>query len=489
VTDAVDNHSIVVVGASGDLARKKILPALFALHCRRLLPAQFSICGFARTAYSDEEFRARIAEHLTCRYTPAESCADRMAEFLGRCRYVPGDYASPNAFLDIYQRLREAEGGRPANRLFYLAIPPSVFVDVARSIGAAGLVSCGTESPWSRVVIEKPFGRDRASSDLLTRELAQVFTEAQTFRIDHYLGKELIQNLMVLRFANLVFEPTWTRDCIRSVLISWKEDIGVEGRGAYFDAYGIIRDVVQNHLLQILTMIAMEPPAGLDAQSVRDEKARVLKSIPPIGLEDLVIGQYTGSGGGATGRPGYREEAAVRPDSLTPTFAAMALAVRNPRWEGVPFLIRAGKGLDVRQTEIRLRFREAPGNLFRGAGGCPPPNELVIRVQPDEAIYLRVASKVPGLTLRIEPRNLDLRYKAAFTEEIPDAYESLLLDVLRGEKSLFLRSDELATAWDVFTPALHELDRQRLTPAPYARGSRGPATADALAARYGEKWD
>ena len=475
-----DNLSIVVVGASGDLATKKLFPALFALYCQGHLPERFQVFGFARSAFTDEEFRTRIMERLTCRYTPGESCGERMDEFLGRCRYLSGSYGSTDSILDLAAMMRDVEGGGRANRMYYLAIPPSIFLDVARAIGDAGLVNCGEDEPWSRVVIEKPFGRDRESSDALTRAMADVFAESQTYRIDHYLGKEVIQNLMVLRFANRVFEPIWSRDCIAGVQVLWKEDLGLEGRGGYFDQYGIIRDVMQNHLVQILALVAMEPPGRLDAKHVAAEKVSVLRAIPPLTVQDVVVGQYRESVRDGRRFPAYVEGEDVPDDSITPTFAAARLRINNSRWGGVPFLITAGKGLDARMTEIRIRFRDVPGNVFCPAGGCPVPNQLVIRVQPDEAIYLSLINKVPGMGMKLTIRNLDLQYKAAFTEEIPDAYEGLLLDVVRGDRSLFIQSDELGAAWDIFTPLLHEIERRRLAPEPYEFGSRGPPAAGAL---------
>jgi len=485
MTSGAERLTIVVVGASGHLARTKIMPALFALYCQDFLPQDFRIVGYARSDFDDAAFRAAVSENLTCRYTPDRSCADRMSEFLARCHYVRGDYASTDGFLDLYQRLLEVQSREETNRVFYLAIPPALFLDVARAVGNAGFVSCGAASPWSRVVIEKPFGRDRVSSDVLTGELSKVFTENQTYRIDHYLGKEVIQNLLVLRFANLIFEPLWSRKYVRQVQITWQENAGIEGRGGYFDEYGIIRDVVQNHLLQMLALTAMEPPEVFDAKRIRDEKVRVLKAIPPPQLADTVIGQYTGTERGGVVLPGYREDPSVTGDSLTPTFAAFVLRVENERWKGVPFLIRAGKGLDRRVNEIRIGFRSLPGNMFCNVHACPEANELVIRVQPDEAIYFTIANKRPGLTMKLETRNLDLQYKSAFAEIIPEAYESLLLDVLRGEKSLFIRRDELAAAWDVFTPVLHEIEKMGGAPEPYEFGGRGPEAADALFARSG----
>jgi len=474
------NLSVIVVGASGDLSRKKIYPALFALYCQGYLPPQFHVFGFARSEFSDGEFRARIKERLTCRYAPGRSCAERMEEFLDRCRYMSGSYGSADSFLDLYVMMRDAEGSLPTNRFYYLAIPPSVFLDVARAIGDAGLVSCVGDEPWSHVVLEKPFGRDRESSDALTDAMSQVFAERQTYRIDHYLGKEVIQNLLVLRFANLVFEPLWNRDFIRKVQILWKEDLSLEGRGGYFDQYGIIRDVMQNHLLQILALVAMEPPPRLEAASIADEKVKILRSIPPLRLADLVIGQYRETVRDGRRFPAYVEEESVPDDSITPTFAAARLRVNSPRWKHVPFLIKAGKALDARMTEIRIQFREVPGNMFCQSGGCPEANELVIRVQPDEAICLSLVNKVPGMQMTLESRNLDLQYKAAFSEQIPDAYESLLLDVMRGDRSLFIRRDELQAAWDIFTPVLHEIQQRKLEPEPYEFGSGGPAAAESM---------
>ena len=476
-----DALSFVVVGASGDLARKKVIPALFALFCQGLLPAGFRVFGFARSPFDHAAFREKIVEHLTCRYAPGESCADRMAEFLARCFYCAGEYGSPEGFLNLYQLMREIEPARDANRIFYLAIPPDVFLDVARALGSAGLVVCGSPAQgWSRVVIEKPFGRDRASSDQLVREMGTVFTEDQTYRIDHYLGKEVVQNLMVLRFGNRVFQPVWNRDHVERVEIVWKEDIGVEERGGYFDHYGIIRDVIQNHLMQILALLAMEEPERYDAMAVRNEKVRLLRQVPALGRADLVIGQYAAAPAGAPPHRAYTAEAHVPPDSRTPTYAAARLRVHNRRWEGVPFLLQAGKGLDGRVSEIRIKFRPLARNIFGAAGGAVEANELVIRIQPDESIHLRVMNKVPGMGLHLQATDLNLRYQAAFKGEIPDAYERLLLDVMEGDKGLFIRADELAGAWDIFTPVLQQLEQHADAPFTYPFGSAGPAAAAGL---------
>lgn len=474
--------TFVVVGASGDLAQRKIIPALFALYCQGLLPADFHVYGMARSPFTHEAFRTRIAENLTCRYAAGESCAAKTAEFLGRCYYVAGQYGSADAFLDLYQAMHAVEGRAPVNRVFYMAIPPAVFLDVAQALGDAGLVACDGQREWSRIVVEKPFGRDRASSDSLVRGMHNVFSEEMTYRIDHYLGKEIVQNLMVLRFANLIFEPLWNHHYIESVRITWKETAGVGQRGGYFDGYGIIRDVMQNHLLQILALLAMERPARFEANAVRDAKVRLLKAVPPVALEDMVIGQYAA---GAGGKPAYNREPTVPPGSLTATYAAAALRIENERWTGVPFFVEAGKAADTRLNEVRIRFRRPVGTFFGTTVGHMAANEMVIRIQPDEAIEMRIMNKVPGLRMALQPTPLNLRYQAAFNAEIPDAYECLLLDVIRGDRSLFIRSDELEAAWDVFTPVLQALESKHIQPEPYAYGSRGPSAADRLAERHG----
>lgn len=469
--------SIIVVGASGDLARKKIFPALFALYCQGFLPKAFHVVGFARSPMSDEEFRTFITAQLTCRYAPGVSCAQYMDEFLARCIYASGAYDSADAFLGLYERIRPLEGSGPANRMYYMAIPPFLFLDVARAIGNAGLVNCDEGPGWSRAVIEKPFGSDRASSDELVAGMAQVFSEEQTFRIDHYLGKEVIQNLLILRFANSIFAPLWNRNCVESVTIAWKEDIGVAGRGGYFDRYGIVRDVMQNHLLQILALTAMEPPSEFDARHIRNEKVRVLQHIRPVALDEIALGQYRAATYKGEAYPSYTDEAGIPKDSRTPTYAAAVLHIDNDRWRGVPFYVCSGKGVDERLTEIRMRFRPVADATFREAADKLGNNELVIRVQPDEDIRVKILNKAPGLEMKLVETALDLRYASTFDTLIPDAYECLLLDVIRGDKSLFIRWDELAAAWDIFTPALHELETTGVVPEPYDFGSRGPANA------------
>ncbi|CAI9768777.1 unnamed protein product [Fraxinus pennsylvanica] len=479
--------SITVVGASGDLAKKKIFPALFALYYEDCLPEHFSIFGYARSKISDAELRNMVSKTLTCRIDKRENCGEKMEQFLKRCFYHSGQYDSKENFVELDEKLKEHEGGRVSNRLFYLSIPPNIFIDAVRCAS----VSASSVNGWTRVIVEKPFGRDSESSAALTRSLKQYLEEDQIFRIDHYLGKELVENLSVLRFSNLIFEPLWSRQYIRNVQFIFSEDFGTEGRGGYFDNYGIIRDIMQNHLLQILALFAMETPVSLDAEDIRNEKVKVLRSMRTLSMDDVVIGQYKSDTKGGITYPAYTDDKTVPKDSLTPTFAAAALFIDNARWDGVPFLMKAGKALHDRRAEIRVQFRHVPGNLYNRNFGTDldrATNELVIRVQPDEAIYLKINNKVPGLGMRLDRSNLNLLYKARYSKEIPDAYERLLLDAIEGERRLFIRSDELDAAWALFTPLLKELEDKRLIPEYYPYGSRGPVGAHYLSAKYNVKW-
>ncbi|GLJ49363.1 hypothetical protein SUGI_1044160 [Cryptomeria japonica] len=479
--------SITVVGASGDLAKKKIFPALFALYYEDCLPEHFTIYGYARSTMTDAELRKIISGTLTCRIDKRENCGDKMDEFLQRCFYHSGQYSSEDNFRELDIKLKEKEAGKLANRLFYLSVPPNVFVDAARCASH----SSSSANGWTRVIVEKPFGRDSESSAELTRILKQHLTEEQIFRIDHYLGKELVENLSVLRFSNLVFEPLWSRQYIRNVQLIFSEDFGTEGRGGYFDSYGIIRDIMQNHLLQILALFAMETPVTLDGEDIRNEKVKVLRSMRPLQLENVVIGQYKAHVKGGVTYPGYTDDKTVPKNSLTPTFAAAALFIDNSRWDGVPFLMKAGKALHNRGAEIRVQFRHVPGNLYKRNFGTDldrATNELVIRVQPDEAIYLKINNKIPGLGMRLDRSNLNLHYAAKYSKEIPDAYERLLLDAIEGERRLFIRSDELDAAWSLFTPLLKEIESKKVAPELYPYGSRGPVGAHYLAAKYNVRW-
>ncbi|KAK4791134.1 hypothetical protein SAY86_031547 [Trapa natans] len=333
--------SIVVVGASGDLAKKKIFPALFSLFYEDCLPEHFTIHGYARRKMTDAELRNMVSETLTCRIDKRVSRVEKMDQFLKRCFYHSGQYDSMQNFVELDRKMKQHEGGRVSNRLFYLSIPPNIFIDAVRCAS----MSASSGNGWTRVIVEKPFGRDSESSAALTKSLKQYLEEDQIFRIDHYLGKELVENLSVLRFSNLIFEPLWSRQYIRNVQLIFSEDFGTEGRGGYFDNYGIIRDIMQNHLLQILALFAMETPVSLDAEDIRNEKVKVLRSMRPLTLDDVVIGQYKSHTKGGTSFPAYTDDKTVPKGSLTPTFAAAALFIDNSRWDGVPFLMKAGKAL------------------------------------------------------------------------------------------------------------------------------------------------
>jgi len=340
---------------------------------------------------------------------------------------------------------------------------------------------------WTRIIVEKPFGHDSESSNQLSAHLASLFTEDQIYRIDHYLGKEMVQNLMILRFGNRLFGPTWNRESIASVLITFKEPFGTEGRGGYFDQFGIIRDVMQNHLLQMLCLTAMEKPASTHPNEIRDEKVKVLKSISPVKKSDIVLGQYVGNPEGeGEEKKGYLDDPTVPKGSLTATYASAVMRINNERWDGTPFILRCGKALNERKAEVRIQYRDVPGDIFQGQA---KRNELVIRVQPGEAIYVKMVTKTPGMSFDMEETELDLTYGARYKNlKMPDAYEKLILDVFCGSQMHFVRSDELAEAWRIFTPLLHQIEKEKTVPVPYKYGSRGPREADELLARNNFKY-
>ncbi|KAM0940595.1 putative glucose-6-phosphate dehydrogenase (NADP(+)) [Dioscorea sansibarensis] len=469
--------SIVVLGASGDLAKKKTFPALFNLFRQGFLQSnEVHIFGYARTKMSDDDLRERIHGYLS--HGKGDEEMESLSNFLQLIKYVSGSYDSEDGFRLLDKEISEHESVRKSHpgtsrRLFYLALPPSVYPSVCKMIRSY-CMNQSHLSGWTRIVVEKPFGKDLASSEELSSQLAELFSEEQLYRIDHYLGKELVQNLLVLRFANRFFLPLWNRDNIDNVQIVFREDFGTEGRGGYFDEYGIIRDIIQNHLLQVFCLVAMEKPVSLKPEHIRDEKVKVLQSVMPIAQEEVVLGQYDG----------YGDDPTVPDASNTPTFATIVLRIHNERWEGVPFILKAGKALNSRKAEIRVQFKDVPGDIFRSKKHGR--NEFVIRLQPSEAMYMKLTVKKPGLQMSTILSELDLSYEQRYQDvTIPEAYERLILDTIRGDQQHFVRRDELRAAWEIFTPLLHKIDNGELQPISYKPGSRGPAEADELLARAG----
>jgi glucose-6-phosphate 1-dehydrogenase len=494
-----DPSTVVIFGATGDLAHRKILPALYNLRRAGLLPTESSILGYARRPFSDEayreEMRKAVEEHSRLPLEPA--IWDDTARGLG---YHQGDFSNAGAFRDLAERLErldEARGTR-GNRLFYLATPPSAYAEIVENLGRAGLQRQSRGHGWARIVIEKPFGTDLESAHQLNHELTRVFDESQVYRIDHYLGKETVRNLLVFRFANGIFEPVWNRRYVDHVQITVAEDLGVEGRGSFYEEAGATKDILQNHMLQLLSLVAMEPPIAFEADALRDEKVRVLRAVDPEWSdqrvqEDVVRAQYTEGWVGGVGVPAFRQEAEVSPDSKTETFVALKLEIQNWRWADVPFYLRTGKRLPKRATEIAVQFKRPPLMLFRESTADPEPNLLALRIQPDEGILLRFAAKVPELGLDVRSVNMDFTYGSSFTTDAPEAYETLLLDAMLGDASLFTRADEVEAAWAIVTPidrawAEADASAERAELPGYEAGSWGPEEADRLIERDGRRW-
>ena len=489
-----DPHVAVLFGATGDLSHRKVFPALAQLWRTNLLPADWALVAIGRRPYDDGTFRMDIAEslHRNCRVQLDEEAAH---QFLERVFYHRGDFGDDKLYDTLTAKLEDMhlEHDTRSNLLFYLATRPSDFPEIVGQIGRCGLDHEVHAGGWRRVVIEKPFGRDLDSAKRLNREVLKVFRESQVYRIDHYLGKETVRNLLVFRFGNGIFEPLWNRRYVDHIQITVAESIGVEERGAFYEETGAARDVLQNHLLQLLSLVAMEPPATFAADALRDEKLKVLRAIaPPTRQEiarDVVRGQY--EKGWVAGVPvkGYRQEDDVDRESETETFVAARFEVDDWRWSGVPFYLRTGKRMAKRASEIAIQFRDVPHRLFADANTDPQPNLLAIRVQPDEGILLRFGSKVPGLGLDIRPVTMDFTYGTAFSTDAPDAYETLILDAMLGDQSLFTRADEVEAAWSIVTP-IHDawLDSPPPEFPNYASGTWGPEAADDLLERDGRRW-
>jgi glucose-6-phosphate 1-dehydrogenase len=501
-----DPCTMVIFGALGDLSRRKLLPAIYQLMKEHLVAESFSVLGVGRDeTMSDDDFRAHMRKALADSDEIHGVDEQLWQDLCRRLFFVSADLTQPEGYEAIGKRLAEVEKGRPTdqcNRLFYLAVPPSIFEPIVRNLSHSGLAPrtrTPEERPWTRVVIEKPFGRSLESAIHLNDLVLGLFAEHQAYRIDHYLGKETVQNVLVLRFANSIFEPIWNRQWIHHVQITAAETVGVEERGKYYEEAGVVRDMFQNHLLQLLSLTAMEPPAQMSANAVRDEKVKVLKSIRWLDQESIgknaVRAQYTAGKSAGKSVRGYVEETDVSPDSTVPTFAAARFFIDNWRWNGVPFYLRSGKRLKSRVSEIAVQFRAPPHLMFGMSGQSMRPNTLVMRVQPNEGVSLNFEVKVPGaavaLTSNIEiaPVDMEFDYTEAFGEVTAPAYETLLLDVMIGEATLFTRSDEVEAAWRVVDPLIRYWESHTPKRMPtYAAGSWGPREADELIEEDGVEW-
>ncbi len=489
-----DPSILVLFGATGDLAHRKVMPALYQLWRTNLLPHEFVLLAIGRRPYDDQVFRSEIRASLDLysRVLPVEE--DAWRTFAERISYQHLDFADPSGFDTLAGRLDELDKteGTRGNRLYYLATQPSQFADITGQLGRVGLDHEHHDGGWRRIVIEKPFGHDSESARRLNREVHKVFRESQVYRIDHYVGKETVRNLMVFRFGNGIFEPLWNRRYVDHVQITVAESIGIENRGAFYEETGAARDVLQNHMLQLVSLVAMEPPARFEADALRDEKVKVLRAIeiePADVATKVVRGQYGPGWVAATQVPGFRQEEDVDPESETETYVAARLMIDDWRWSGVPFYVRTGKRLPKRATEIAIQYREVPHRLFKDEGVEPESNLLAIRIQPDEGIMLRFGAKVPGLGLDVRSVTMDFSYGSAFSVDSPDAYETLILDALQGDASLFTRADEVEEAWSIVDPII---DAWADGPAPempnYEAGTWGPAAADELLASEGRHW-
>jgi glucose-6-phosphate 1-dehydrogenase len=477
MTDHARSSTIVIFGATGDLTRRKLVPALYNLYRKNELPAQTRIVGFSIESYSEDDFRARLRGGVQ-EFSPATFEPSAWDSFAGMLSYRQGNLTDPDDFTTLNATLQDLEQG-PADRLYYLAISPALYAATFINLGEASMAT--EKAGQRRIVVEKPFGRDLVSAQDLNRTLHSVFDERQVYRIDHYLGKETAQNILFFRFANSVFESVWDRSHIDNVQITVAENVDVGHRAGYYDQSGVLRDMFQNHLLQLLTLVAMEPPASFDADELRNEKVKVLRAVRPIDLADTVRGQYRG----------YCSTDGVTPDSQTATFAAIRLFVDNWRWQGVPFYLRSGKALGRKATEIILQFKRPPRAMFDlpTANECNP-NLLSLCIQPDEGIHFRFETKVPGLAHRARSEDMEFHYNSAFgADVIPEAYERLLLDALQGDAALFTRSDEIEAAWRIVDPVIEGWKTDQSPPlAAYEPGSWGPEASDALISRDGYQW-
>jgi glucose-6-phosphate 1-dehydrogenase len=489
---AADPCVVVIFGASGDLARRKLLPALYELASHKNMARRFAIVGFARTRMTDEAFQSSTEKALREASELAPLDEATLQSFVKSCAYVAGDYHDPDAYKRLTQRMVDLDraldlGG---NRLFYLATPPEIYPVAIQQFDTGKLSKPATDKSWVRLVIEKPFGRDLASAQKLNKQVLAVFDESQVFRIDHYLGKDTVQNVLVLRFGNGIFEPLWNRNYVDHVQITAAETLGVERRAAFYETAGALRDMIQSHVLQLVSMMAIEPPAAFDATSMRNEKLKLVQSIRPFTAEtvarDVVRGQYGPGELENNSVKGYREEEGVAPQSATETFVAARLLIDNWRWADVPFYIRSGKRMAHRVTEIAIQFRRAPHLMFRGQNLTP--NTMVLNIQPDEGISICFQTKLPGQEMRMKAVAMDFSYHAAFGGAERSAYATLLNDCIRGDATLFDRADGVEAAWALMDPILDAWSGQKPAFPNYAAGSWGPREADELLERDGRHW-
>jgi glucose-6-phosphate 1-dehydrogenase len=494
-TRVPDACSIVLFGGTGDLTHRKLVPALYHLALEGHLPGEVAVVGVARREWTDQQFRDELkASFDTARGAEADPF---WPQFAAHLFYCPGSFDDPATYSRLKERLAEMDSTHATlgNRLYYLAVSPEYFATIIEQLGKAGLIyPAHQESPWSRVVIEKPFGHDLKSARELSRDVSKVLDERQVYRIDHYLGKETVQNILAQRFGNATFEPIWNRRYVHSVQITVAEEVGMAGgRGGYYDTSGALRDMVQNHMMQLLCYVAMEPPVNLSADAVRNEKVKVLQALPEWTAEDVknnvVRAQYIAGSIQGTEVPGYLQEKGVKPGSQTGTYVALRLTLNTWRWADVPFYLRTGKRLPKRATEIAIHFRKPPTELFEAErDGDFAGNELVLRIQPNEGASLAVMAKIPGSRRRLQQVRMDFRYGTAFASPPPEAYERLLLDVMLGDPTLFTRTDEVENAWRFVTPILDAWDAGQAPPVTYVAGTWGPAEADQLLAHDGAKW-